>query len=120
MGSGLMTLPMDSITSQTPACGYTTFTYHVAETSTYAGQDLAQYGITVDNSVTPANLLINTALTQQYLDMEWWAIPSANGCQTPIKNTFTIQIFCPITALTLVSTFAASYTMEVSISGSIA
>ena len=61
-GSGLRMFTMDTILSDSPACGYTTIKYLVHETGLFSGYDLSTYGITVDNSVDPPNLQIDASL----------------------------------------------------------
>jgi hypothetical protein len=55
--SGLQTYPMDTIISQTPSCGFTTFTYSIRETTLGS---MTTKGITVNNGVSPPNLEINS------------------------------------------------------------
>lgn len=61
------------------------------ETTTYAGVDLSTIGITVDNSVTPKALLVDTTIAAQTLYMEWWAEPS-EAQDTIIYHSFTLEI----------------------------
>jgi hypothetical protein len=61
-GSGLQTFTMDTILSDSPACGFTTINYLVHETGLFSGYDLSTYGITTDNSVDPPNLKIDASL----------------------------------------------------------
>ena len=69
-------------------------TYYVHETTTYAGIDLSTIGITVDNSVTPKALLVDTTIAAQTLYMEWWAEPEVPQT-TILYFAFTITITEP-------------------------
>lgn len=75
-------------------------TYYVHETSAYFGVDLSTIGITVDNSITPKALLVDTTIAAQTLYLEWWAEPS-EAQDTIIYHSFTLEIAAACDATTL-------------------
>lgn len=56
---------------QTPACGFTSFTYYLTET-TLGSINWATYGITV-SATTPPTLTISTAAAPVTYNMHWYA-----------------------------------------------
>jgi hypothetical protein len=97
--SGSKTYAMDKILTQTPSsCGYTSFTYSVRED---ALGDMSGYGITVDNSASPPNLVINSSIIapKTYV-MTWYATPAGATCLNSISFPFTIKIYCKLTDAT--------------------
>jgi hypothetical protein len=109
---------MDTILTQTPSsCGYTSFTYSVRED---ALGDMSGYGITVDNSASPPNLVINSSITapKTYV-MTWYATPAGATCLNSISFPFTIKIYCKLTDVTQATNLASSYDFYVGTAGTI-
>jgi len=96
-----MIVPMDTILTITPSsCGYVSYTYVVL------GQAVAiqasTLGITISDSY-PFVMTINTAYGPGTYPMYWYAIPEGNACQTPILKTWTLQIICALSSVSVAS-----------------
>jgi len=108
---------MGTILTQTPSCGYNSFIYSIRED---ALGDMSGYGITVDNSASPPNLVINSSIAapKTYV-MTWYASPVGTTCLNSIGFPFTIKIFCKLTSASQATTLASSYDFYVNTAGTI-
>jgi hypothetical protein len=96
---------------------YTQWTYYLSASS---GVDISTIGMTVDNSVDPAILVVNGADSgpaTTTLTMTWYALADIYTSHSQITQTFTWVMYTALLGVTSTGLDASPYTFYIGMSG---